>query len=97
MSALWAWITFAVVVGVSVIIVEGGRLLLAGRLSRHWPEVGRVARRCAAPAFAFAAVVSASTAMPYPHMDEHSGEIVGHVMRIAAVVVVQGQWGASRS
>ena len=87
MSALWAWITFAVVVGVSVVIVEGGRRLLAGRLSRHWPEVGRVARRCTAPAFAFAVVVSASTAMPYPHMNVHSGGLVRHVMHIAAIGV----------
>ncbi|MBD2893787.1 hypothetical protein amrb99_27090 [Actinomadura sp. RB99] len=87
MSALWAWITFAVVVGVSVVIVEGGRRLLAGPLSRHWPSVGRVARRCTAPAFAFAVVVSASTAMPYQHMNDHSDGLVRHVMRIAVIGV----------
>ncbi|MDL4820225.1 mechanosensitive ion channel family protein [Actinomadura opuntiae] len=87
MSALWAWITFAVVVGVAVVIVEGGRRLLAGRLARHWPSVGRVARRCAAPAFAFAAVVSASAAVPYPHMSDHAEGIVRHLMRIAVIGV----------
>ncbi|WP_412517889.1 mechanosensitive ion channel family protein [Actinomadura madurae] len=85
MSALWAWIVLAAVVATSVIIVEGGRRLLAGRLSARWPGAGRVARRCAAPAFAFAAVVSSSAAMPYQLVDGQAEGAVRHALRIAAI------------
>ncbi|MCP9964753.1 hypothetical protein LUX57_06015 [Actinomadura madurae] len=37
MSALWAWIVLAAVVATSVIIVEGGRRLLAGGCRRAGP------------------------------------------------------------
>lgn len=85
MTALWAWIVLAAVVGTSVVIVEGGRRLLAGRLSARWPGVGRVARRCAAPAFAFAAVVSSTTAMPYQLIDGQAEGAVRQALRIAAI------------
>ncbi|WP_242614420.1 mechanosensitive ion channel family protein [Actinomadura roseirufa] len=85
MSALWAWIVLAAVVAISVIVVEGGRRLLAGRLSSRWPAVGRVARRCTAPAFAFAAVTSAGTAMPYRYMRDGPDDPVRQALRIAAI------------
>ncbi|MES9607177.1 mechanosensitive ion channel domain-containing protein [Actinomadura sp. NPDC000929] len=85
MSTLWAWIVLAAVVGTSVIVVEGGRRLVAGRLSHRWPGAGRVARRCTAPAFAFAVVVSSSTAMPYQFIGGHAEDVVRHAMRIAAI------------
>ncbi|MFD0690567.1 mechanosensitive ion channel family protein [Actinomadura fibrosa] len=85
MSALWAWIILAAVVATSVIVVEGGRRLLAGRLSARWPSVGRVARRCASPAFAFAAVVSTNAAMPYQYMPDGPDRAVEHALRIAAI------------
>ncbi|WP_067465482.1 mechanosensitive ion channel family protein [Actinomadura macra] len=86
MSALWAWITLAAVVATSVIVVEGGRRLLAGhRMSSRWPGAGRVARRCTAPAFVFAVVVSASTAMPYRLLPEGADGPVRQAVRIAAI------------
>ncbi|MFB4309902.1 mechanosensitive ion channel family protein [Actinomadura sp. GTD37] len=85
MSALWAWAVLAVVVATSVIVVEGGRRLLAGRLSHRWPGAGRVARRCAAPAFTFAVVVSATTAMPYHLLHGQVDGAVRHALRIAAI------------
>ncbi|WP_067796398.1 mechanosensitive ion channel family protein [Actinomadura formosensis] len=85
MSALWAWIVLASVVATSVIVVEAGRRLLAGRLSHRWPGAGRAARRCAAPAFVFAAVVSASTAMPYQLLHGQPDGVVRHALRIAAI------------
>src|SRR5690606_11868889 len=64
-SVFWPWVVLAAVVATSVVVVECGRRLLAGRLSARWPGAANAARRCAAPAFAFAAVVSANAAMPY--------------------------------
>ncbi|MFA1551185.1 mechanosensitive ion channel family protein [Actinomadura chokoriensis] len=85
MSALWAWVVLAAVVATSVIVVEGGRRLLAGRMSARWPGAGRVARRCAAPAFAFAVVVSTNAAMPYHLMHGEAEDAVRHALRIAAI------------
>ncbi|MFA1537529.1 mechanosensitive ion channel family protein [Actinomadura monticuli] len=85
MSAFWAWAVLAAVVATSVIGVEGGRRLLAGRLSHRWPGAGRVARRCAAPAFAFAAVVSTNAAMPYHLLHGQVDGVVRHALRIAAI------------
>ncbi|TDD63620.1 mechanosensitive ion channel [Actinomadura rubrisoli] len=77
----------AAVVATSVIVVEGGRRLLAGRLSERWPGAGRAARRCTAPAFAFAAVVGASAAMPYRALPDGPDDAVRHLVRIAAIGV----------
>ncbi|MGW5414015.1 mechanosensitive ion channel family protein [Actinomadura geliboluensis] len=85
MSALWAWVVLAGVVATSAVVVEAGRRLLAGRLSHRWPGAGRVARRVAAPAFAFAAVVSANAAMPYHLLHGQPDGAVRHVLRIAAI------------
>ncbi|SNS69646.1 Small-conductance mechanosensitive channel [Actinomadura meyerae] len=85
MSAFWAWAVLAGVVATSAIVVEAGRRLLAGRLSHRWPGVGRVARRVAAPAFAFAAVVSANAAMPYHLLHGQADGAVRHALRIAAI------------
>ncbi|XRQ15690.1 mechanosensitive ion channel family protein [Actinomadura welshii] len=87
MSAFWAWVVLAAVVATSALVVEAGRRLLAGRLSSRWPGVGRVARRCAAPAFAFAAVVSANAAMPYHLLGDGAEGTVRHALRIAAIGV----------
>jgi hypothetical protein len=84
-SAFWPWIVLAAVVAASVIIVEGGRRLLAGRLSARWPGAGRVARSCAAPAFAFAAVVGSSAAMPYQLIGAGAEGAVRHALHIAAI------------
>jgi small-conductance mechanosensitive channel len=86
-SAFWAWIVLGVAVATSVIVVEVGRRLLAGPLSARWPGVGAVARRCAAPAFAFAAVVSANGAMPYDRLPDSLDGMVRHGLRIAAIGV----------
>ncbi|GAA1860852.1 mechanosensitive ion channel family protein [Actinomadura bangladeshensis] len=85
MSALWAWVFLAGVVATSVIVVEAVRRLLAGRLSHRWPGAGRVARRVAAPAFAFATVVSANAAMPYHLLHGSPDGAVRHTLRIAAI------------
>ncbi|MFG2089902.1 MULTISPECIES: mechanosensitive ion channel family protein [unclassified Spirillospora] len=85
MSELWAWVVLAAVVATSAIIVECGRRLLAGRLSVRWPGAGRAARRCTAPAFAFAAVVSTNAAMPYHLLAGQAEGGVRHVLRIAAI------------
>ncbi|TDC58964.1 mechanosensitive ion channel, partial [Actinomadura sp. GC306] len=85
MSAFWGWFILAAVVGTSAIVVEAGRRLLAGRLSARWPGAGRVARRVAAPAFAFAAVVSSNAAMPYHLLGDGAEGAVRHVLRIAAI------------
>ena len=85
MSALWAWVVLAGVVATSAIVVEAGRRLLAGRLAHRWPGAGRVARRVAAPAFAFAAVVSANAAMPYQLLHGQADGAVRHALRIAAI------------
>ncbi|GAA0578652.1 mechanosensitive ion channel domain-containing protein [Actinomadura livida] len=85
MSAFWGWVVLAAVVATSVIVVEAGRRLLAGRLSARWPGAGRVARRVAAPAFAFAAVVSTNAAMPYHLLGDGAEGAVRHVLRIAAI------------
>ncbi|RKS73260.1 small-conductance mechanosensitive channel [Actinomadura pelletieri DSM 43383] len=87
MSALWAWIVLAAVVAASVIVVEVGRRLLAGRLSARWPGAGRVARRVAAPAFAFAAVVGGGAAMPYRMLGDPAEDAVRQAVRIAAIGV----------
>lgn len=85
MSALWAWIVLAVTVAASVTVVEAVRRLLAGRFSTRWPEAGAVARRCAAPAFAFAVVVSANAALPYGTLPHGPGRALDHLLRIAAI------------
>ncbi|TDD92546.1 mechanosensitive ion channel [Actinomadura darangshiensis] len=85
MSAFWAWTVLAAVVAASAIIVEGGRRLLAGRLSARWPGAGRVARRCAAPAFAFAAVTGSNAAMPYQLIGDGAEGAVRHALRIAVI------------
>ncbi|WP_230420604.1 mechanosensitive ion channel family protein [Actinomadura soli] len=85
MSAFGAWIVLAAVVAASVTIVEAGRRLLAGRLSARWPGAGLAARRVAAPAFAFAAVVGCNTAMPYRLLADPAESAVRQVLRIAAI------------
>ncbi|MEU5880644.1 mechanosensitive ion channel domain-containing protein [Spirillospora sp. NPDC047279] len=85
MSALWSWIILAIAVTTSVIVVEGGRRLLAGRLSARWPAVGAVARRCAAPSFAMAVVISANAAMPFQLLGEGGSDVVRHALRIGAI------------
>ncbi|WP_243710793.1 mechanosensitive ion channel domain-containing protein [Actinomadura sp. KC216] len=85
MSAFWAWIVLAAVVAAAVIAVEAGRRLLAGRLSARWPGAGLVARRVAAPAFAFAAVVGCSTALPFRLLADPAEDAVRQVLRIAAI------------
>lgn len=81
----WPWVVLAAVVATSVVVVECGRRLLAGRLSARWPGAANAARRCAAPAFAFAAVVSANAAMPYALLPGPAEGAVGHLLRIAAI------------
>ncbi|QXJ26291.1 mechanosensitive ion channel [Actinomadura graeca] len=54
-------------------------------MSSRWPGAGRVARRCTAPAFAFAAVVSAGTAMPYRLLPDGADGPVRQALRIAAI------------
>ncbi|GAA1568989.1 mechanosensitive ion channel [Actinomadura kijaniata] len=85
MSAFWSWIVFAAVVAASVTFVEGARRLLAGPLSARWPQIGGVARRCTAPAFTFAAVVSVSGALPYQFLTDSFDGPVRHALRIAAI------------
>ncbi|MFI6519535.1 mechanosensitive ion channel family protein [Spirillospora sp. NPDC050679] len=85
MSALWAWIVFAIAVAASVIVVEAARRLLAGRLSRRWPPVGTAARAVTAPAFTFAAVVSVSSALPYRFLPDRLDGPVQHLLRIAVI------------
>ncbi|KAB2349159.1 mechanosensitive ion channel [Actinomadura rudentiformis] len=87
-SALWSWIILAIAVTTSVVVVEVGRRLLAGPLSARWPGVAAVARRCTAPAFATAAVISANAAMPYQLLGAGASGAVGHGMRIAAIGAV---------
>ncbi|GAA3193896.1 mechanosensitive ion channel family protein [Actinocorallia longicatena] len=88
MSALWAWILLVGSVTVAVTVVEGGRRLLAGRLSRGRPGVRATAPGCAAPAFVTAVVASANAAMPYRLLDGGMENAVEHVLRIAAIGAV---------
>ncbi len=64
---------------------RGGRAASLYLLSHRWPGAGRVARRVAAPAFAFAAVVSANAAMPYHLLHGDVDGAVRHALRIAAI------------
>ncbi|MFI0479834.1 mechanosensitive ion channel family protein [Actinomadura sp. 9N215] len=84
-SAFWAWVVLAAVVAASVIVVEAGRRLLAGRLSVRWPGAGLAARRVAAPSFAFAAVVGCGAAMPYRLLGDPAEGAVRQAVRIAAI------------
>ncbi|WP_051466492.1 mechanosensitive ion channel family protein [Actinomadura oligospora] len=84
MPTLWALIVPVIAVAVSVGVVEGARRLLAGRLSARWPAAGEAARRCTAPAFAFAAAVSADGAVPYGDLPPRLGADLRHLLHIAA-------------
>jgi small-conductance mechanosensitive channel len=84
-SALWAWILLIASVAVSVTLVEAGRRLLAGRLSRSHPGVRAAARACAAPAFVTAVVASANAAMPYWLLRPGTGDAVAQALRIAVI------------
>ncbi|WP_395106374.1 mechanosensitive ion channel family protein [Actinomadura sp. SCN-SB] len=87
-SAFWEWIVPAVTVAFAVIVVEAGRRLLAGRrLSARWPSAGEAARRCAAPAFAFAIVISAVVALPQDALTGPAHRVVDQLLRIAAIAV----------
>ncbi|MFI0356469.1 mechanosensitive ion channel family protein [Actinomadura sp. 9N407] len=86
MSAFWSWIVLAAVVATAVIAVEGVRRLLAGgRLATRRPAAGEAARRCAAPAFVFAAVISATAAMPYHLLGDSVENAVRQLLKIAAI------------
>ncbi|XVQ07900.1 mechanosensitive ion channel family protein [Spirillospora sp. CA-255316] len=86
MSAFWGWIILAATVAMAVVVVEGARRLLAGRrLSARWPGAGEAARRCTAPAFTFAVVISASAAMPYHALGGQAEDAVRHLLKIAAI------------
>ncbi|GAA3977272.1 mechanosensitive ion channel [Actinomadura viridis] len=86
MSAFWGWVVLAATVATAVIAVEGARRLLAGRrLSARWPGAGEAARRCAAPGFTFAVVISTGTAMPYRLLDDPAEGAVRHLLKIAAI------------
>ncbi|SEG64745.1 Small-conductance mechanosensitive channel [Thermomonospora echinospora] len=87
MSAFWAWTVFGVAVLVSVVVVEGIRRLLAGRLSARWPGAGEAARRVTAPAFAAAVMFSAQASLPAA---EHLGgpgvdRVARHLLWIGGV------------
>ncbi|MQY08490.1 mechanosensitive ion channel family protein [Actinomadura macrotermitis] len=84
-SALGAWITLAVTIAVAVVVLEGVRRLLAGRLSAKWPPVGAAARRCAAPAFTFAVVVATTAALPYQFLPDGAVAPVRQALRIATI------------
>ncbi|RFU38672.1 mechanosensitive ion channel protein MscS, partial [Actinomadura logoneensis] len=73
-----------IAVALSVGVVEGARRLLAGRLSERWPAAGQAARRCTAPAFTFAAAVSAYGAVPYGDLPHRLGADLRHLLHIAA-------------
>ncbi|WP_433338087.1 mechanosensitive ion channel family protein [Spirillospora sp. CA-294931] len=85
MTAFWAWMVLAISVATSVTVVEIVRRLLAGPLWEKWPGAGTAARRCAAPAFALAAVVSANAAMPFGYLDGGADGAVRHGLRIAVI------------
>ncbi|MFB4318711.1 mechanosensitive ion channel family protein [Actinomadura sp. 21ATH] len=85
MSAFWSWIVLAAAVATSVIVVEGARRLLAGRLSARWPGAGEAARNCTAPAFTFAVVISTAAAMPYRYLADPAEGVVRHLLKIAAI------------
>ncbi|MFC4909183.1 mechanosensitive ion channel family protein [Actinomadura gamaensis] len=84
MSALWALIVPVLAVALSVGVVEGARRALAGRLSARWPTAGRAARRCTAPAFAFAAAISAAAAVPYEDLPPRLAADLRHLLHITA-------------
>jgi small-conductance mechanosensitive channel len=85
-SAFWGWVVLAVAVGLSVIVVEAGRRVLAGRrMYARWPAAGEAARRCTAPAFTFAAVISTTAAWPHHAVPEAFDDPARHLLRIAAI------------
>ncbi|MCP2341198.1 mechanosensitive ion channel family protein [Actinomadura rupiterrae] len=84
MSAFWALIVPLLAVALSVGVVEGARRLLAGRLSARWPAAGAAARRCTAPAFAFAAAISAAGAVPYGDLPHRLAADLRHLLHVVA-------------
>lgn len=85
MSAFTAWVVFFGTIAASVTVVEVIRRLLAGRLSGRWPVAGQAARRCTAPAFTAAVVVSAHAALPSWLLASGTDRLLRHVLWIGVI------------